>query len=118
MCRDEYYKIYESFIHYLEQGPKDNESKIAADIRPYLEHNLRNRFPIELEGARSLGEMIGRIRGSPERFGKLANQLGDLNNLNEFSSRYHHLTSERPLPPPDSELRRMVELALKIGRGD
>lgn len=118
MCREEYYKIYESLVQYLEGGPADNESKIAEDIRKYLEHNLRNRFPIELEGARNLGDMIRHIENSPKRFGKVADRLEDLRTLNDFSSPYCHLTSDRPPPPPDAELRRMVELALDIGRGE
>ncbi|HHW19257.1 MAG TPA: AAA family ATPase [Firmicutes bacterium] len=117
MCREEYYKIYESLVRYLTEGPADNESKIAGDIRGYLEHNLRSRFPIELEGARNLSDMIRRIRESPDRFGGLAGRLKDLDTLNDFTSPYHHLASDRPAPPPDAELRRMVELALEIGRG-
>jgi len=117
MCREEYYLIYESLIKYLEEGPKDNESKIAGDIRKYLEHNLRNRFPVELEGTRTLGDIIRRIENSPERFGGLADQLEELCTLNDFSSPYHHLASDHPLPPSDAELKQMVKLALEIGRG-
>jgi len=117
ICRDEYYRIYESLIHYLQEGPENNESKIAEDIRKYLEHNLRNRFPIELEGARNLGKMICRIQDSPERFGQFTVHLDDLNRLNDFTSPYHHMASDRPPPPTDAELRPMVELTLEIGRG-
>ncbi len=117
LCQDEYYKVYESLIKYLEEGSENNKSQIAENIRKYLEHNLRTRFPIELEKAKNLGDMIRRIRNSPESFGKLAGRLEDLSTLNEFSSRYSHLSSDRPLPPSDAELKRMVELALDIGRG-
>ena len=117
LCQDEYYKVYESLIRYLEEGPENNKTQIAANIRKYLEHNLRTRFPIELEKAKNLGDMIRRIRNSPESFGKLAGRLEDLSTLNEFSSRYSHLSSDHPPPPSDAELKRMVELALEIGRG-
>jgi len=117
ICRDEYCTIYESLIRYLEEGPTDNEGRLAEDIRKYLEHNLRNRFPIELEGARSLGEMIGCIRNSPDQFAQLRDRLNDFNKLNEFTSLYHHMTSDRLSPPTDAELQAMVKLALEIGRG-
>ena len=117
LCQDEYYKVYESLIRYLEEGPENNKSQIAANIRKYLEHNLRTRFPIELEKTKNLGDMIRRVRNSPESFGKLAGRLEDLSTLNEFSSRYAHLSSDRPPPPSDAELKGMIELALEIGRG-
>ncbi|MBC7318014.1 AAA family ATPase [Candidatus Bipolaricaulota bacterium] len=117
ICREEYYEIYESLVQYLEKGPVGDKARIAENIRKYLEHNLRNRFPTELEGSRNLGEMIRRIRSEPTRFGRLVERLDDLTKLNDFSSPYAHLASDRPLPPPDAELRQMVELALEIGRG-
>jgi len=117
LCRDEYYRVYESLVQYLEQGQTGNESDVAGNIREYLEHNLWTRFPIELEGTRNLGEIISRMRQDPQRYGGPANRIHDLERLNEFSSRYHHLVSTRRPPPTDQELRSMVELALEIGRG-
>jgi len=117
ICRNEYYKIYETLIRYLEEGPTGNESEIARYIRDYLEHNLRNRFPIELEGAKNLGDMIRRIRQDPAAYGRVGQRLSDLDRLDNFSSPYHHLAADRPPPPPDAELKPMVQLALDIGRG-
>ncbi|RKY96004.1 MAG: hypothetical protein DRO93_07780 [Candidatus Thorarchaeota archaeon] len=117
LCRDEYYTIYETLIRYVEEGPTGNESEIARYIRDYLEHNLRNRFPIELEGAKNLGDMIRHIRQDPAAYGQVGQRLSDLDRLNDFSSPYHHLAADRPPPPTDAELKPMVQLALDIGRG-
>jgi len=117
MCREDYYRVYEALIRYLDEGPTDNKTEIAGYIREYLEHNLRNRFPIELEGAKNLGAMIGRIRQNPPAYGRVGQRLSDLEKLDDFSSPYHHLVADRPPPPTDAELRRMVELALDIGKG-
>lgn len=117
LCRDEYYRIYETLIRYLEEGPTGNESEIARYIRDYLEHNLRNRFPVELEGAKNLGDMIRRIRQNPTAYGQVGQRLSDLDRLDNFSSPYHHLAADRPPPPTDAELKPMVQLALDIGRG-
>ncbi|MCL6445188.1 MAG: AAA family ATPase [Alicyclobacillus sp.] len=116
ICREEYYKIYESLVQYVSNGPRNNEVEIAGNIRKYLEHNLRNRFPIELEGCRNLGEMIRKVRENLSQFGKLGQRLNDLERINDFSSPYHHLSSDLPPAPADAELKSMVELAFELGR--
>ncbi|EKP95149.1 AAA family ATPase [Thermaerobacter subterraneus] len=118
ICRDDYYRSYELLLNYLTSGPNGNEAEVARTIRIYLEHNLRNRYPVELEGAKNLGKMIERIRNDLSRFGQLAARLDDLVQLNDFCSPFHHGTDDRPPDPTDSELRPMVRLALEIGRGE
>ena len=73
--------------------------------------------PIELEGAKNLGDMIRHIRQDPAAYGQVGQRLSDLDRLNDFSSPYHHLAADRPPPPTDAELKPMVQLALDIGRG-
>ena len=117
ICQEEYYKVYERLIHYLKEGPSGNECQIAGDIRVYLEYNLRFRFPVELEDLDTLGKMINRIRQSPDEFLPVSKRLKDLEELNDFSSPFHHGAGDRPGKLTDAELRPKVELALEIGRG-
>lgn len=117
MCQEEYYKIYERLVHYLREGPSGNETQIAKDIRDYLEYNLRNRFPVELEKMQTLSQMINRIRQNPDEFNQISRRLKDLKDLDDFSSPFHHGAGDHPGELTDAELRPMVELALEIGRG-
>lgn len=118
IVQDEYFQIYQELLDYIKDGPQDDnhKRKVAADIRKYLEHNLRTRFPLELAKTRNLGEMLGRIRSNPHKFGTLQNKMNELNAINEFSSQYHHAAAST-YPPSDSELMGMVQRALEIGRG-
>ena len=108
-------------IQYLNDGPPEGRTgSLPQAIREYLEGNLRGRFPAELESARNLGEMLGRIRtamdGSPLR--RLLARYDELDRINEFVTRYCHLAGDRPPGEPlDGELRPIVELALDIGWG-
>jgi len=118
--REKYYKTYEALLSYIEHGPNDNLEQIAAHIRYYLEYVLRVRFPLKFEKAKNLGHMISIIRDNQQHFGKFANQLEELEKLNDFSSSYHHPENSSNVfhpTPSDSEILNMVKLALKIGQG-
>ena len=119
IVQDPYYGNYKSLVEYVEKGPEGNPVEIAKAIREYLEGNLLNRFPLELESARNLGEMIGKIRTDPEDsvFRGIKPRLDDLTRINDFVSPFHHTVGDRPDILTDAELKPMVLLALEIGRG-
>jgi len=121
ICQSEYYANYFTLTQYLEKGATGNLRDIAKAIRPYLEGNLHSRFPIELQGAKNLGGIIQKIRESEEGdpLSGLKPQLEALSQINEFASPFMHAESPEDFSVllTDAELKSMVELALKIGRG-
>jgi len=121
ICRSEYYKNYEILTRYLEEGFEGDLREIAKKIRPYLEGNLRNRFPVELRKAKNLGEMIGLIRNSEinKPLAALKPLLQELTEINEFASPFMHAENYETTSTPltDAELIPMVKMALKIGWG-
>ena len=106
---------------YLRDGPPEEGdlTSVARAIRPYLEGHFRHRFPDEFGATEWLGDFIGRVRdagpGSP--LGGLAQKLKELEEVNEYSKRFHH-TSTTPVPRPnDAELQAWVNRALAIVQG-
>lgn len=114
----DYVRCFDKLTHFLHgQG---NPEEIVKEVRPYLEMNLRYRFPADLH-AEPLGKMLGKIRSadSMKPLAKLTPILNDLTNINEFCTKHSHgdgalVNSERLLA---SELKQIVEAALEIGSG-
>ena len=116
VCESEYVANYRELAGYLVDGRPEAELRgIAKRVRPYLETNLHHRFPIEFASAENLGKMIGAIknRSASSPLGCLDGEIGDLEQVNEYSSPYHHDEGQKPL---DRELQKIVELALTLGR--
>jgi wobble nucleotide-excising tRNase len=114
----EYVKCFDNLSHFLHGQGKPED--VVKDVRPYLEMNLRYRFPDEF-GTESLGKMIGQIRASDKSkpLWKLAPILKDLESVNDFCTRHSHgdsalVNAERILA---SELKPIVDAALEISRG-
>lgn len=121
ICESEYYKHYVTLTRYLEEGTTDDIKEVIKSIRPYVEAILRYKFPLELEKAKNLGDMIRRIResepGSP--LSRVKSLLAKLEDINDFASPFMHspeLNASLRVPT-DTETRAKVELALKIGWG-
>lgn len=114
----EYVKCFDSLNHYV-YGEGKSEDVVKA-IRPFLEMNLRYRFPDEFK-ADSLGKMLGQIRSaeSNKPLAKLIPIYKDLEEINEFCTKHSHgdevlTNSERLLA---SDLKAIVELSLDISKG-
>jgi wobble nucleotide-excising tRNase len=114
----EYAKNFGVLAHFIHHQ-RDPEN-VVTKVRPYLEANLRYRFPDEFK-ADPLGKMISQIRseqvGRP--LARLVPLLSDLGEINEFCTKYSHgdgalVNAERLLP---TDVRRIVEMALDVSRG-
>ena len=117
ICESEYVGHYRELCGYLSDGrPSEKLRNVAKCIRPYLETNLRHRFPVELVKQENLGKMIGAIKNSGGGSGLvcLMPRLPDLERINNYASPFHHDEDEKPV---ERELRQTVELALELGRG-
>jgi wobble nucleotide-excising tRNase len=116
VCESEYIEHYRELGDYLVRGRREEELRaVAKRVRPYLETNLRHRFPIELGTAKNLGVMIGDIKNcsADSALHCLDGELGEIERVNDYASPYHHNEGPKPL---DRELREIVELTLRLGR--
>lgn len=113
-----YAQYFNLLHHFLYQQDKPEE--VAKVIRPYLEMNLRYRFPEEF-GRESLGEMIGKIRSADTTrpLTRLKPVLAKLEEVNDFCVKHSHgdsaLSNTEKLLPAD--LKPLVEAALELSRG-
>lgn len=88
---------------------------VARSIRPYLEGNLRHRFPAEFSGIHMLGKMIAKIREAQAApLNLLQLQLSELEDINDYSKRFHHGGPGAPPTPNEAELFAYVERAFKF----
>ena len=117
ICKDPYVTHYTVLTAFAAMGaPAEQLPSIAESIRPYLEANLRHRFPLELAKCRNLGEMIRRIRECPED-NPLASrkpELDDLQRVNDFAAAPHHADPDVDRID-ERRLQVMVANALEIG---
>jgi wobble nucleotide-excising tRNase len=118
-CLTQEHHDYFLLQKYLDEGvPEGLDLRIVARaIRPYLEGNLRHRFPGQFASSEMFGNMIEKIRaaspGSP--LAGLQRDLLELEALNEYSRQFHHGAPHAASPPPnDQQLRAFVERAIRV----
>jgi wobble nucleotide-excising tRNase len=118
LTASEYLKCFDRMQHFL-FGDGIPES-VVKDVRPYLEMNLRYRFPEHL-GPEPLGKMIGQIRsaGCTSNLHRLQSQLKVLEEINDYCTDHSHGDGalenvEKILP---SDLKQIINNALEFGRG-
>ncbi|MBY0385647.1 AAA family ATPase, partial [bacterium] len=108
-----YFKDCSKLHRFLENGSSsDSEMRdIARSIRPVLEHNLQVRCPSAfLQGNLWLGQYLEKIKDSdqndPAHF--LKPQYDDLDDINNFSKKYHHTMNanadSEPINPTSLEM--------------
>lgn len=117
VCKDPYVTHYSVLTAYAAMGaPAEQLPSIAEGIRPYLEANLRHRFPLELAKCRNLGEMIRGIRECPEDnpLAILKPELDDMQRVNDFGAAPHHADPDADRID-ERRLQVMVAKALEIG---
>lgn len=118
LTSSEYLKCFERMQHFL-LGDGVPEL-VVKDVRPYLEMNLRYRFPEHL-GPEPLGKMIGQIRsaGCASSLHRLQSQLKALEEINVYCTKHSHgdgalSNTEKILP---SDLKQIIFSALELARG-
>lgn len=100
---------------FLEDGPPEDGglTSIARAIRPFVEGHLRFRFPGEFGENEWLGDFIGKMRDAS--VGPLAafrTKLDELEKINDYSKKFHHMSSTPQPRPTDGELRPWVQRTL------
>jgi len=118
LTASEYLKCFDRMQHFV-FGDGIPET-VVKDVRPYLEMNLRYRFPEHL-GPEPLGKMIGQIRaaGSGSSLHRLQSKLKVLEEINDYCIDHSHgdgalKNVEKIL---GSELKQIINSALEFGRG-
>lgn len=111
--RTNYYKDYFVLHRYLNEG-QGEPRYVARTIRPLLEGYLRTLFPNAFGDKEWLGDFIGRIRSSGEdhSLSGMKPALQELEDLNDYSKRYHHNTNPDKADTEaveDGELRAYVQ---------
>ena len=118
--RSEYLKDYFALVQFSEQGTGDLRD-VARKIRPVVEENLRMRFPDIFGSTEWLGDFIDKIRNSNpgEVAHSMKNQLSELEELNDFSKKYHHASNPAASREPitDGALRSYTNRAISFLRG-
>lgn len=101
----------------LEKVDQSDLLRIARSIRPSLEGMFRIKYFGEFQEKDWLGDMINRIRNSEEdsRFSRLKNYLGEIEDVNEYSKKFHHSSSQYIDETIDfQELYTFVSRTLKV----
>jgi hypothetical protein len=79
---------------------------------------LKHRFPGAIVNNDTLGKIISKIReaedGQP--LSEMKTVLGELEDINDYSKRFHHADVRAGGPVNDTELRSYVARALKLIR--
>lgn len=116
--RGDYFKHYDVLQNYLNNCYESELINIARCIRPLLESNLRMRFPGLLSKNKWLGNYIAKIRECNQDciLSVLKDKLEELNEINEFSKKFHHGEEKgnKPIPIEDGELMPIVKKTLKF----
>ncbi len=89
-----YYNNYLTLEKFLLNGAQTQTElrDIARCIRPLLESYLLKKFPNKFNSKEWLGDYLGKIRSSTagDPLYKLSSKLAGLNDINDFSKKYHH----------------------------
>jgi wobble nucleotide-excising tRNase len=114
----DYVRCFDTLNHYT-YGTGD-PSDVVKSIRPFLEMNLRYRFPEEF-GPSSLGQMIGQIKtaDSSKPLAMMNVLRPQLEDINDFCTKHSHgdaaLTNAEKML--ESDLKSVVLKALNFARG-
>jgi wobble nucleotide-excising tRNase len=118
LTASEYVKCFDRMQHFL-FGVGHPES-VVKDVRPFLEMNLRYRFP-EHFNPNSLGKMIGQIKssGTASSLYRMHGQLKVLEEINEYCTAHSHGDGalENVEKILASDLKQIINSALEFGHG-
>ena len=109
---------YRADVEALQRFYSDNEGNprdVIQKIRPVLEGYCRNLYPSQFTDQDRLGDIIAKIRAAAEDH-PLHEILDHLDDLNAYTSRYHHGENPNAATEPidDGELRKSVKRTLTL----
>ena len=109
---------YRVDVEALQRFNSDNEGNprdVVQKIRPVLEGFCRNLYPSQFTDQDMFGEIIGKIRRAGEVH-PLHEILDHLDDLNAYTSRYHHGDNPNAATEPidDGELRNSAKRTLRL----
>ncbi|WP_028610079.1 AAA family ATPase [Paenibacillus harenae] len=118
--KNDYYQGFFALADFLEGNSKLDLRAVARCIRPLIEGNLRIRFPKDFKNDEWLGNFIDKVRnGYSPAVIQMQPQLSELEEINDFSKKYHH--DKNPFADSESlneiELQSYVERTLNVIRG-
>lgn len=118
--RGEYFKTVQVLREFVDYGQGDPRH-VAQTMRPVLEGHLRFNYPGMFGANEWLGDFLQKIRESQpgQSIYALMDILAELEDLNDFSKRYHHTeNSAAATEPIDSgELSSFVKRTLRLTAG-
>lgn len=109
---------YRADVEALQRFYSDSEGNlrdVIQKIRPVLEGFCRNLYPSQFTDQDMLGDIIAKIRAAGQDH-SLHEILDDLDDLNSYTSRYHHGENPNAATEPidDEELRVSVKRTLTL----
>jgi wobble nucleotide-excising tRNase len=118
--KSDYYQSFFTLADFLEGKANMNYRAVAMCIRPLLEGNLRIRFPHDFKSTEWLGGFIEKVRTATEEpLVQMQYQLSELEEINDYSKRFHH--DQTPFadsePINEAELLTYVDRTLQAIRG-
>lgn len=117
--RSEYLQDYFALVKFMADGQGDLRD-LARKIRVLIEENLRMRFPDIFGSNEWLGDFLDKIRNSNagDVAYRMRQQLTELEELNDFSKRYHHGNPAAAREPiTDTALRTYAGRTITFLRG-
>lgn len=118
--RSDYYQGYFLLADFLQGKPNINLRSVAMSIRPLIEGNLRIRFPGDFNSNEWLGDFIKKVRNaSTEPLLQMKPHLVDLEEINDYSKKFHHDRDPYSHPEPinEIELEAYVKRTLNLIQG-
>lgn len=118
--RSDYYQGYFLLADFLRGKTDLNFRSVAMSIRPLIEGNLRIRFPEDFSSNEWLGDFIKKVRTATlEPLLQMKPHLTDLEEINDFSKRFHHDRDPYSHTEPinEIELESYVKRTLKLIQG-
>lgn len=114
-----YFESFYRMINYVDDGADDSELiSIGRCIRPVLEGYYRLKYPKNFSNHEWLGDLIKRIKDDTSNtiFAFSDEQLKELEEINDFSKKFHHETNPSldSLKITDGELKPFVERTIKV----
>lgn len=107
---------------FLDDGVPDGSdlTGIARRIRPYVEDYVRHKYPGDFEGQTTLGKCIEKIKAAPASSsgaGAFRPRVADLEDINDFGSRFMHSDGTTVAPPSEQELQTFAKRAITLVQG-
>jgi len=121
--KSQYFRDCEKLQNYLVHGGDLKDFRdVARAIRPVLEGNLRIRYPFVFQDEQWLGNFIKLAeQDSTDDFSTLKPHLLELNEINDFSKKFHHeidpSASQNLAQLTDAKLKPWVERTMNFLKG-